>query len=100
MLIPKSFKLSSVPYLVRVTKSVRGPRGSVGRVDYKSRAIDIANVNYWTGAKLPDKEISDTFWHEVTHAILQDMGHPQYRDEKFVTDFAKRLNEVVLTAKL
>jgi len=100
MLIPKSFNLGHLPYKVQVVKSVRGPRGSVGRVDYKSRTIDIANVNYWTGAKLPDKEISDTFWHEVTHAILDDMNHPLYRDEAFVTAFANRLNEVVLTAKL
>ena len=100
MLIPKSFKLGNLPYKVQVTKSVRGPRGSVGRVDYKSRTIDIANVNYWTGAELPDKEISDTFWHEVTHAILENMDHPLYRDERFVTGFANRLNEVVLTAKL
>lgn len=100
MLIPKSFNLGHIPYKVQVTKSVRGPRGSVGRVDYKSRTIDIANVNYWTGAKLPDKEISDTFWHEVTHAILDDMNHPLYRDERFVTAFANRLNEVVLTAQL
>lgn len=100
MLIPKAFKLGNIPYKVQVAKSVRGPRGSVGRVDYKSRTIDIANVDYWTGAKLPDKEISDTFWHEVTHAILEDMDHPMYRDETFVTLFANRLNEVVLTAKL
>ena len=100
MLIPKSFNLGNIPYKVQVAKSVRGPRGSVGRVDYKSRTIDIANVNYWTGEKLPDKEVSDTFRHEVTHAILEDMNHPLHRDERFVTAFANRLNEVVLTAKL
>jgi hypothetical protein len=100
MLIPKSFNLGNVPYTVQLAKRVRGPAGVVGRVDYKSRTIDIANVHYWTGAKLPDKDISDTFWHEVTHAILDDMNHPLYRDEAFVTAFSKRLNEVVLTAKL
>lgn len=100
MLIPKSFNLSNRPYQVRVAKRVRGPHGVIGRVDYKMRVIDLANVNCWTGAKLPDEEISDSFWHEVVHAILQDMKHPQYRDEKLVTEFAKRLNEVVLTAKL
>lgn len=100
MLIPKSFKLGNRPYQVRVAKSVRGPRGSVGRVDYKSRTIDIAVLNYWTGEKLPDAEVSDTFWHEVTHAILENMDHPLYRDERFVTAFANRLNEVVSTAKL
>jgi hypothetical protein len=69
-------------------------------VDYKSRTIDIAVLNYWTGEKLPDAEVSDTFWHEVTHAILENMDHPLYRDERFVTAFANRLNEVVSTAKL
>ena len=45
------------------------------------------------------KTISETFWHEVTHAILYDMGDPRWKDEKFVEGFSKRLNEVVHSAK-
>jgi len=43
--------------------------------------------------------MSDTFWHEVTHAILHDMGSKLYNNEKFVNGFSDRLNKVVLTAK-
>jgi hypothetical protein len=100
MHIPKSFKLSNIPYQVKLTEHIRGPRGVIGRVDYVARNIKIATVNYWTGKPLPTEEMSDTFWHEVTHAILNDMNSPLCSDETFVTAFANRLNEVVLTAKL
>lgn len=44
-------------------------------------------------------EISETFWHEVTHAILHDMEHPLWKDEKFVTDFSKRLSKAIDSAR-
>ena len=50
--------------------------------------------------KFTRKELTDTFWHEVTHAILRDMDHPLWCSEKFVTDFARRMIEIVLTAEL
>jgi hypothetical protein len=45
-------------------------------------------------------ERAETFWHELTHCILHDMGHKLWRDEQFVTEFSKRLNQAVHTAKL
>jgi hypothetical protein len=36
----------------------------------------------------------------VTHAIPRDMNHPLWCSEKFVTDFARRMTEIVLTAEL
>jgi hypothetical protein len=39
------------------------------------------------------------FWHEITHAILHDMGHPLWADEKFVSAFSKRLNQAIQTAR-
>lgn len=38
------------------------------------------------------------FWHELTHAILHDMGE-DWRDEKFVVAFSKRLNQAIQTAR-
>lgn len=38
------------------------------------------------------------FWHEITHAILHDMGE-DWRDEKFVIAFSKRLNQAIQTAR-
>ncbi len=43
--------------------------------------------------------IAETFWHELTHAILHDMGSTLWRDEKFVTEFSKRLAKAIKTAE-
>jgi hypothetical protein len=40
-----------------------------------------------------------TFWHEVMHAILHDMGSPKWRDEKFVDAIGRRLAGVVASAR-
>jgi hypothetical protein len=45
-------------------------------------------------------EVSDTFWHELTHAILHDMNHPLWKNERFVSGFAERLNRAVNSARL
>lgn len=99
MHIPKSFKLGSQPYKVRFTPVMPG-RGHMGAVDYNLRQITIARTSNLTGRSFKSEEIDDTFWHEVTHAILKDMGHKLWDNERFVTRFARRLTEVVNTAKL
>jgi hypothetical protein len=43
--------------------------------------------------------MAETFWHEVMHCVLHEMGNPLWKDEKFVTAFSQRLNQVVYTAK-
>lgn len=99
MHIPKSFKLSNQPYKVRFTQAMPG-QGHMGEVDYTLRQITIAHNSNLTGRAFKSEEIDDTFWHEVTHAILRDMGHRLWSNERFVTRFARRLTEVVNTAKL
>jgi predicted heme/steroid binding protein len=44
--------------------------------------------------------VDDTFWHELTHAILYDMGHDLSSNERFVSAFANRLCDAVNSAKL
>jgi hypothetical protein len=54
--------------------------GQVSVIYFSTRAIVIC--------KNEDKARErNTFWHELTHAILFEMGHKQCRDEKFVTEF-------------
>jgi len=38
-------------------------------------------------------------WHEVTHVILNDMGHFLHADERFVSDFSSRLSKAIDSAK-
>ena len=46
------------------------------------------------------KDQHETMWHEITHAILYEMGrHKLNKDEEFVTEFAKTLSDAILSAK-
>lgn len=45
------------------------------------------------------RQQAETFWHEITHAILHDMKHPLYKNEKFVEAFSKRLNNTIHSAE-
>jgi len=43
--------------------------------------------------------VYDTFWHELTHAILKDMGSKLEANEDFVCAFSSRLNKAILSAR-
>ena len=48
----------------------------------------------------PPEQVQESFWHEVTHAILHDMGRDTLnRDERFVTEFAHRLTKAINSAR-
>ena len=99
MQTPKSFKLSNHTFTVRIVDKMPYP-GHMGEVDHAKRVVTIATQSNLTGRSFKTEEVSDTFWHEVTHAILHDMNHTLWNNEKFVTRFANRLNEIVNTAEL
>jgi hypothetical protein len=46
-----------------------------------------------------EKVMQETFWHELTHAILHEMDHPLFRSEVFVTQFAKLLSQSINSAR-
>ena len=66
---------------------------------YRSHTAHHAFINK-VNAPETAAEISDTFWHELTHAILHDMEHPLCRNERFVSGFSERLNRAVNSARL
>ena len=97
MMIPYSFRLGRKAYDIRSVRKL--PSGHVGEVHFDLGVLKLA----WTGRGNKDRtpvQRAETFWHEVTHAILHDMGNPLWKNEQFVTQFSKRLNQVVQTAKL
>jgi len=72
----------------------------MGRVHYDDRLIQLGRTSNITGRKFKPEEIADTFWHEMVHTILKDMGeHRLNSNETFVTKFANRLTEAINTAK-
>jgi hypothetical protein len=64
----------------------------LGRCCYALGSIEVNTAE-------PAAEVRDTFWHELTHAILHDMDHPLQNDEKFVTGFSNRLTKAIDSAK-
>lgn len=95
-MIPYSFKLGGQQWSVHRGYSVVG--GKLGKVFYDLQAIQIAT--HRKRKPRADEAQAETFWHEVTHAILHDMGCSLTNDEMFVTEFSKRLNQVIHTARL
>jgi len=99
--IPLAFKLGNLRYKVIETDALKsaGGRSLMGQVDYEKRTITVATHNARTKRKYDKGEIANSFLHELTHAILKDMGSKLEGDECFVTNFADRLQESLETFK-
>lgn len=101
MEIPKQFRINGKLHKVTVAPGVvrSGARYVYGDINYTTRDIFVASRHPSTKRLVTDRYKAHTFWHEVTHAILNDMGHKLEGNEDFVDNFARRLNDVVHTAK-
>ena len=98
MKIPRRITIGKKKFDVLVTD--RGPiKGVMGAVSYGDKLIQIGIRSWYTNKRFKQEDITDTFWHEVTHAILKDMDHKLEADEKFVTAFANRLTKVITKAE-
>lgn len=85
--LPRTFKIGGKQF--RVAPNIPLPPRVRGRVFPMTGVI-----------QLSPKHSDDPaiFWHEVTHAILHDMGQA-WRGEAFVEGFSKRLTECIMTAR-
>jgi hypothetical protein len=101
MKIPKEVVIGSTPHLVCTKKSIIYKNTVCkGFFNEDSCTIDIAKGNPLSGYKYNADERTNTFWHELTHAILFDMHELKLNaDEKFVSAFADRLDQAIKTAK-
>ncbi len=96
--LPKKLKVGERWYSVEIVETMER-RAQMGHVYYGTGAIEVALKSNVTNKPYSMDEVSDTFWHELTHAILYDMGHRLHKDEQFVTRFANRLAKAIKTAK-
>lgn len=100
MKIPKQVTIGQTPHLVRTKKQlVVGKTLCRGCFDEDAHTITIAQGNTEQGYVYNADERANTFWHELTHAILYDMNSKLTHDEKFVTDFSNRLHQAISTAE-
>lgn len=98
MKIPKSIKVGKKKYSVHQVKHM-DKRGIMGAVNYDAGCIFVATHSNVRGTRFKKEEVADTFWHELTHAILKDMGSKLESDEKFVSGFSDRLTKAILSAR-
>ena len=99
MKIPTRIRVGRRWYSVEVVEAMLD-KAVIGRVHYDDRRIQLGRKSNTTGKVFKPEQIADTFWHEVVHTILRDMGeHRLNSNEAFVTKFANRLTETINTAK-
>lgn len=84
--LPKKVRVGKKHYTVN--KTALHSR-FLGEMDAAKRRISINSTK-----KLAISEMSDVFWHEITHCILNDMRSPLNHNERFVDAFGKRLAQV------
>ena len=99
MFIPKSFAVGPSRYEVRQVRALDKPPAH-GRLFVLEGRIDLASHNIYDMLyRRSEREIS--FWHEVLHTCLLDMGKPLSKhDEDFIDELAKRITQVCNTAEV
>ena len=97
--IPKRIRVGSKQYSVEVVEAMLDKR-LAGEVNYHERLIQVGLRNGRTGRMFHPAFVHETFWHELIHAILDDMDEDALnRNEKFVVEFSKRLATAIRTAR-
>ena len=89
--LPRKIKVGDKWYSVEIAEAMRR-QAYIGEIDYNDQNIRIVASRY--------PLMQETFWHELTHAILESMGeHKLNNDEAFVEEFSKRLYQAIRSAK-
>ena len=98
MKIPKKITVGTKTYAIIKVRKAR-TKNTLAAIDYQHGIIWMATHDMQDN-RLGKTEMADTFWHELTHAVLHDMGHDLCYDEKLVTAYANRLSLSVDSAQL
>ena len=92
--IPKKFRVGGVEWDVRLVQHC----GNYDDFGFCKPQGIIEIANQAGGYKVTDSKKSQTFLHELTHAILFTMRKDELNDdESFVNTFASLLNEAIST---
>ena len=97
MQIPKSMKVGPMRYTIKQVRRLV-PEHRAGRVFLGVGLVELS-THTRNGRQRKPQDVAQILWHEMTHAILHDMGHPLNRNEKFVEEFSQRLNQAIHTAR-
>lgn len=69
-----------------------------GHVTYGTGTI-VVYTRDKQGVQVPLPEVNETFWHEITHAVLYQMKDRRHSDEAFVTEFSRLLSRAIDSAR-
>jgi len=95
-LIPKTFQLGGSTINVELTDNKLGSH--VGQFNFPLNKIYISKE--WNGQICSADYMETSFYHELTHGILDFMGkHSLSEDEEFVEGFANLLHQFEKTKK-
>jgi hypothetical protein len=99
MIIPKRFNILNHTFKVKIVDQIVNDNESrLGECCKDLCSIDVAT--HINDDQLPDSVMEHTFFHEVTHVILDMMGEEKLSsDEKFVDVFSGLLHQVIKTSK-
>lgn len=98
MIIPTRITVGDHKYTIHMCKQMPG-KGVMGAVHYNLGTIQLATHSNTSNGRYSPSRLQETFWHEITHAILHDMGHKLHTNERFVTDFSSRLSKAISSAR-
>lgn len=91
----KSFQLAGKKYKVKLSSHDSDNLGTT-----RSPLGEIEIQTIWKGKKVPEDSQEQTFYHELVHCILDDIGQVELScDEVFVQNFGKLLHQFILTKK-
>lgn len=98
MKVPKSFSLHGQRIAVTMVDHLSSENNALGEARILKNEIALQqNTN---GFSLPQSQIEQTFFHELTHFILHHMGQDDLcAEEAFVDGFAALLHQALTTAE-
>lgn len=80
-LIPKYFELGGVPYNVIPATYYKIEDSTEGLGQERSADGLVLLATHFKGRPMPHEKIVNTFYHELSHALFDTMGHPLVNDE-------------------
>jgi hypothetical protein len=91
---PRHITVGKSRYTLHLAKSHRRYYG-----ECYSQIKTIMLYTSHAGQPLPPAKRNEVLWHEITHAVLHEMGSALNNDERFVTQFSKLLSQAIDTAE-
>lgn len=97
-IIPNKFTIGGVEYNVNFVTN-EDNISNFGRIDCFNAEVKLQNER--NSKPISRKQLTQTFWQEAVHGILDAMGESELNNnEKFVTCFSSMLNEVIQSCEV